>query len=276
MLTCAVTVIWARRKVFLYECYFHRSGKDVPVLCSRQHNYGGVHRPRRPPRPDHDGDPRRRQRLSRPARGHDHRCYVPRRRHRHGRAARDEGIDPRGKHRSNRWLDRRIGRCRRDLHHPGVRDFRCLASLRLPACLSQVVDPDARRRCTRHFVRHAVTPRHGRGPRTSLPGISRRLANPHCRTARQPRREDPLRQHGIRRLGLSAWTVQPVQPQQRFLRQRGRAGQELRAHGTFSRRPKAQRRCRDDVLRPRHQSCVSRRWLHHRSASRGAELLRGA
>jgi hypothetical protein len=34
VLTCAVTVIWARRKVFLYECYFHRPGKDVPVLRS--------------------------------------------------------------------------------------------------------------------------------------------------------------------------------------------------------------------------------------------------
>ena len=146
VLTCAVTVIWAPREVFVHECDYYRAGKDVPVLRSRKHHHGGVHRPRCSSRPDHDGHSGCGQRLPGPARRHDHRRHVSRSRHRHGRAAPDEGLDSGREHRPYRRLHRRIGGCRRDLHHPGVRDLRRMAGLRLRARLLEVVDPDAGRR----------------------------------------------------------------------------------------------------------------------------------
>ena len=77
----------------------------------------------------------------------------------------------------------------------------------------EVVDPDAGRRSARHSVRHAAAPRHGGRSRTALSGIGCRIANSHRRAARQPSRQDPLRQHGIRRPRVPAGSVQPVQPQ---------------------------------------------------------------
>lgn len=34
MLTCAVAVIYAVSEVFVYERYFHRAGKNLPLLRS--------------------------------------------------------------------------------------------------------------------------------------------------------------------------------------------------------------------------------------------------
>ena len=123
---------------------------------------------------------------------------------------------------------------------PGIRDLRRVAGVRLPACVLEVVDPDAGRRHAGNSLRHLAAPRDGRRPRASLPGIGGRIADSHRRTAGQPRREDSVRQHGIRRARVPAGPVQPVQPQQRFLRQRRRPGQELRAHGTLGDRSQAE------------------------------------
>ncbi len=50
-------------------------------------------------------------------------------------------------------------------------------------------------------------------------------------TAGQPRRQDSVWQHGLRRDGVLAGAVQSVQRQQRFHRECWQSGDELRAHG---------------------------------------------
>ena len=250
------------------------AGKEVPLLRSRQHNHAGVHPPGRAPRPGSDGDSGCGQRLSWPARRHDHRRHLSGGRHRHGRAAPDEGLDPGGEHCANRGLDRRVGGGGRDLHHSGVRDLRRLAGLRLRARLLEVVDPDAGRRRARHSLRDPAAARDGGRSRASLPGVGGRLADSHRRTTRQPRRQDSVRQHGFRRPRLPAGPVQPVQRQQGFHRQRRQPGHELCPHGPLGYGAQAARGRSDHHLCARHQPGVPRRRLHHRPAPGFAELRR--
>ena len=95
--------------------------QGVQAVRPRGLHDGGVHGPGAGPGPRDERRPRRRQRVPRPARGDDDRRHLPGRGHRHGRAADDEGLAPRGELREDRRLDRRVGGGRRDLHDPRVR-----------------------------------------------------------------------------------------------------------------------------------------------------------
>ena len=70
---------------------------------------------------------------------------------------------------------------------------------------------DDDRRHAGYSLRHPAAPRHGRGPRSSLPRVRRRFGNPQSRPARLDRRQDSLRQHGLRRLHVPAGRHQRLQ-----------------------------------------------------------------
>ena len=68
--------------------------------------------------------------------------------HRHGRAARIQRHHPRGEHRANRRIDRRIRGGRRDFYDPRILSGEGLAAVRWARSLLEIHRADAgRRRC---------------------------------------------------------------------------------------------------------------------------------
>ena len=78
---------------------------------------------------------------------------------------------------------------------------------------------DGHRRIARHPLRHAAAPRHGGRRRTSLPRIGGRLGNSQSRTAGIESREDPVRQHGLRRAHQRAGQLNVFEPVDTFASQ---------------------------------------------------------
>ena len=115
-----------------------------------------------------DGGPGRGQRVPGPARGHDHRGHLSGGGHRHGGAARVQGIDSRREHRANRGFHRRIGRGGRDLHAARVPDRGLLDLLRSGARLLEIDRADDGRQHSRRAVRIAGAARAGGRSRAAL------------------------------------------------------------------------------------------------------------
>ena len=97
----------------------------------------------------------------------DDRRHLSRGGHRHGRAARLQGLDPRREHRANRRLDRRIGGGGRDLHHPRVRHLvKAWPIVRFARGLLEIHRADAGGQRAGRAVRLADPPRDGGRSRT--------------------------------------------------------------------------------------------------------------
>ena len=92
-----------------------------------------------------------------------------------------KGFDPRGEHRPNRGLDRRVDRRRGRVHDSRVLMAGCWSDFSVAHGLGQIERPDDRRRFSGHLLRHAAASRHGRGPGPSFPGIDRSERDPQGR-----------------------------------------------------------------------------------------------
>ncbi len=148
------------------------------TICSTQHADEGVHAPGHHSRSYHDCRSGRGQYVPGPARRHDDCGHLPGSRDWHGHSAPDERVDPGREHGPNHRLDRRVGCGRRSLYHSGFRAGRCLARVRRRAWILEVRRPHGGGRNFGHPVRDPAAPRHGGGPRTSLPGVGGRFRNP--------------------------------------------------------------------------------------------------
>ncbi len=166
----------------------------------------------------------------------------------------------------------------RDLHHPRLRDGRFVARLDPRLAHSRILEvggPDDDRRHPRNYVRHPPAPRDGRRSRSSLSRVGRRLRDSQSRPARLNRRQDSLREHGIRRLHVPAGRGQHIQPEQHLQRHHRQSRQKIAAaHQHQSERRHHHHRRRDPFHRARRQPRLSRRGIHHRPAPRRVELCR--
>ena len=131
------------------------------------------------------------------------------------------------------------------------------------------------RRHAGHSVRDAAAARDGRGSRLPYPES---VAASEIHKAGQQgstRRQDSVRQHGIRRLHVSAGRDQRVQSQQHIPGDDWQPGQKIAAaHQHEPERRHDDHRRHNLIHRPRRQPGISRRGLHHWTSTGRVEFRR--
>ena len=216
----------------------------------------------------------RRQRIPGTQGRPDHRRHLSRGRHRHGRAARLQGLHPGREYRAYRRLDRRIGGRGRGVHVAGLRHGEGLGIVRFPRSLLEIDRAHAGGQRARRAVRLADPPRDGGRSRIAVPRIRGRERGPQGGTRHRQDGQVSLLQHRLRRRRVPCRRLRLLRAGSGLLLSHRAAGHERAASRSARFHEYDCHRRRHHGGRAQRQPGLHRRRLHHRTGTGGAQFFR--